>query len=331
MGSTFPRAGSAEDQGAAKWTLSAHYGKLQPRAGRLGVMHEFEIHRPVAGCLVLAAVAAAGCGASQLAAPRRPTASAVSPSAAAASSPYSLAATPAPVPSPPAAPVGQAPSSEALGAIGAAATPAAATPAATAIPSYALPSEPVQGEDVLVMPWHPVPAPPDFLQGPSELISPWQPPPSTRNPIRPVPVSITPRDPIGARWRGGTIIAPTAKGATQCLLAAQSPNGRAVGYCVRVAQGPLIVTDIHASGSCSADLFALSGSVGDPVWIAYIPKGTATHITGASLHVPAGVDLIIGASAPTEARIGRDLSCSVTWAGWASSALPLDAWLEDRF
>jgi hypothetical protein len=134
-----------------------------------------------------------------------------------------------------------------------------------------------------------------------------------------------------SRWRGGTVIPAAEKESVQCGLSAQTGGGKSVGYCARVGRGPLIVTDLHVPSTCSADLFALGGSITAPKWIAYMPKNTPTHITGASLAVDEGGDLVIGITAPSEARIGRDLACSMTWAGWGSTARPVDTIPDDPF
>ena len=187
------------------------------------------------------------------------------------------------------------------------------------------------GDDVLVMPWQAVP-PPDPAARFTELISPWQPPPVARPVTLPGMRSpLRQRDGFAARWRGGTIVPATAQGATQCALSAQSTAGKSIGYCVSVAHGPLVVTDLHVSGTCPADLFALGGSVANPTWIAFIPRSTVAHVTGASLGVVEGADLVIGTTAMSDTKIGRDLTCSLTWAGWSSQIPSLDSQLEDRF
>jgi hypothetical protein len=121
---------------------------------------------------------------------------------------------------------------------------------------------------------------------------------------------------LGA-WRGGTITPADAEGATQCTLSGYSAPGKMVGYCVRIARGPLLVTDLRGTGTCKSDLYALGGTLAKPLWVALMPAGAAVQVTGASLAVPAGADLIIGVIGRSEAAIQHDLRCSVTWSGWA--------------
>jgi len=172
--------------------------------------------------------------------------------------------------------------------------------------------------DVLVAPWPSAPKagakPP-----PTELASPWKSPPAAPPSVARPPASLPAHaaQKSVSTWRGGTVIPADAPGASSCGLSAQGVPGKAVGYCARVAHGPLLLTDLHVSGHCRADLYALAGTLAEPTWIAFVPALSHAHITGASLAVLAEGDLIVGVGAPSEAPISHDLRCSVTWAGWA--------------
>jgi hypothetical protein len=186
-------------------------------------------------------------------------------------------------------------------------------PAKQAAPSSSYPG---MGSEDLVSPW--VPKPPAAAQPAASPLPAALPGPSAHAP------SVAPSFPtlpgtLGA-WRGGTVIPADAEGATQCTLSSYAAPGRMVGYCAKIARGPLVVTELHGPGTCKADLYALGGTLSKPVWIALMPKGLPVHITGASLAVPVGGDLVVGVLGASEASIGHDLSCSVTWSGWAIEA-----------
>ena len=90
-----------------------------------------------------------------------------------------------------------------------------------------------------------------------------------------------------------------------------------MGFCVLALPGPVVVAELHAPGGCSADLFVLAGNVSELKWITYAPSGSPLNITGATLLVREDENLVIGTVAKTDAKIGHDVRCSITWAGWA--------------
>jgi hypothetical protein len=208
--------------------------------------------------------------------------------------------------------------------------------------SYAAQPAPAASSDALAAPWKPAPTPakpppPAALypgMGAEDLVSPWVPKPPASAPAAPAPTPAlaapTPPPSVGpafstlpgtlGAWRGGTVVPADAEGATQCMLSSYGAAGRTVGYCAKIAHGPLVVTDLHVTGTCKADLYVLGGTLAKPVFALLMPKGSPVHVTGASLAVPVGGDLIAGVVGASEAAIGHDVSCSVTWSGWAIEA-----------
>jgi hypothetical protein len=121
-----------------------------------------------------------------------------------------------------------------------------------------------------------------------------------------------------SRWRGGTVVPATEVLAKPCTPGSPFPvTEKTKGYCVRVIEGPLVVTELHVPGSCAGDMYAVGGSLSEPRWIGFAPAGGGLNISGAMLVVREREHLVIGVSATNDSKIGRDVRCSVTWAGWA--------------
>ena len=127
------------------------------------------------------------------------------------------------------------------------------------------------------------------------------------------------------RFDGGTIIPSLQAGAEACNMGAGLPmyeddpfNPKAAratsGGCVVVVPGPIMVTDIHAGGGCTLDLFVIGGSPSRPRWLVQIPARTPLHITGARLAAREGEVILVGAAGSGRAK--TDARCALTWAGW---------------
>lgn len=91
-----------------------------------------------------------------------------------------------------------------------------------------------------------------------------------------------------------------------------SPVGPA--SCLRVSEGPLIITDIHVSAGCPNDMFFLVGKIPKPRWFVLAPPG-GTSLHGARLLVNADESVIVGVRAGSaDQELKKDVACSVTWA-----------------
>jgi hypothetical protein len=136
----------------------------------------------------------------------------------------------------------------------------------------------------------------------------------------PMAFPVLPAEAIEAR----TVVPATDEGNRSCVMSGiMSPSGESSrGYCVRVARGPLVVTDLHSSSACPAELFALAVVPGDlsaPRWAVYGPPSSAIHLSSGALVVREGEQFVIGVMSPSERKIKRDIRCAVTWSGWRTS------------
>lgn len=101
--------------------------------------------------------------------------------------------------------------------------------------------------------------------------------------------------------RRNGVVEPSANGSRKRCNA---PLGSGSASCVKVAKGPLFVTDLKTSKACAEDLFVYSGSLdGDPSWLV---TGDAIGVRGGRLLVRDGESLIIGS---------RTSGCQVAWSG----------------
>lgn len=83
----------------------------------------------------------------------------------------------------------------------------------------------------------------------------------------------------------------------------------------RVGIGPMIVTNIYASGGCPDELFVASGQ--RPQWFVMAPASGPMNVSG-KLVVDEGEELFVGV------RSGRDgpkadVRCAVTWSGYTTT------------
>jgi hypothetical protein len=130
--------------------------------------------------------------------------------------------------------------------------------------------------------------------------------------------------PLGAT-EGRTVVPAIDEGNRACVMSGiMSPSGESSrGYCVRVARGPLVVTDLHSSSACPAELFALAVVPGDlsaPRWAVYGQPSSAINLSSGALIVREGEQFVIGVMSPSDQKIKRDIRCAVTWSGWRASS-----------
>jgi hypothetical protein len=152
-------------------------------------------------------------------------------------------------------------------------------------------------------------------------------PPETQKSIAP---KTAPVPEPAATWNdptkidGGTVTPSLQAGAETCNMGIGLPmyendpfNSKAAGatsgVCLGVVSGPITVTDIHASGGCTVDLFVIGGTPSHSRWLVQSPARTPLHITGARLAAREGEVISVGV-----AGSGRktDARCALTWAGW---------------
>ena len=91
-------------------------------------------------------------------------------------------------------------------------------------------------------------------------------------------------------------------------------SGAAVCKRVRVAVGPLVVTNVYASGQCPDEVFVLAGRMARPQWLLLAPSRAPLNVTGRFV-VDDGEELVAGTRA-SSSEMARDVTCAVTWAGY---------------
>jgi hypothetical protein len=124
-----------------------------------------------------------------------------------------------------------------------------------------------------------------------------------------------------AEVEGRTIVPATDEGNRSCVMSGiMSPSAESSrGYCVRAARGPLVVTDLHSSSACPAELFAIAVVPGDlsaPRWAVYGQPSSAINVSSGALVVHEGEQFVVGVMSSSDQKIKRDIRCAVTWSGW---------------
>jgi hypothetical protein len=145
--------------------------------------------------------------------------------------------------------------------------------------------------------------------------------PSAAASVTPLPIS---------QIEGRTVIPATDEDNRACVMSGiMSPSAESSrGYCVRVARGPLVVTDLHSSSACPAELFALSvvpGDLSTPRWAVYGQPASAMNVSAGSLVVKENEQFVIGVMSSSEQKMKRDIRCAVTWSGWRPGGSNVDA------
>jgi hypothetical protein len=131
--------------------------------------------------------------------------------------------------------------------------------------------------------------------------------------------------PVMAQIEGRTVVPATDEGNRACLLSGiMSPSAESSrGYCVRVARGPLVVTDVHSSSACPAELFAIAvvpGDLSTPRWAVYGQPSYAINVSSGALAVRENEQFVIGVMSSSDQKMKRDIRCAVTWSGWRPTA-----------
>ncbi len=117
-----------------------------------------------------------------------------------------------------------------------------------------------------------------------------------------------------ANIEGGTVVPALENGAIACQVDPLVPGlPPTPALCLNAAIGPLMVTDLHASGACASDLFVVDGPPGAPRWTLQSPAHTPLHVTGARLAARKGETVVFAVVASAKSR--PDAKCAVTWSG----------------
>jgi hypothetical protein len=147
-------------------------------------------------------------------------------------------------------------------------------------------------------------------------------PTKTREPDRAKPIAVNLTDdgpaaapaPDPADVEGGTVVPALENGAIACQVDPLVPGlPPTPALCLNAAIGPLLVTDLHASGACASDLFIVDGPPGAPRWTLQSPAHTPLHVTGARLAARKGETVVFAVAASAKSR--PDARCAVTWSG----------------
>jgi hypothetical protein len=129
-----------------------------------------------------------------------------------------------------------------------------------------------------------------------------------------------------AQVEGRTVVPAIDEGNRACVLnGIMSPSAQSSrGYCVRAVKGPIVVTDLHSSTACPAELFAISvvpGDLSTPRWAVYGPPGNAINVSGGALLVRENEQFVIGVMSGSDQKMKRDIRCAVTWSGYRAGAM----------
>jgi hypothetical protein len=160
------------------------------------------------------------------------------------------------------------------------------------------------------------------IEPPAERAAPETPAKGKSSPP-PAPVATPPM----AQIEGRTIVPATDEGNRACVLSGiMSPSAESSrGYCVRAARGPIVVTDLHSSSACPAELFAIAvvpGDLSTPRWAVYGQPSSAIHVSSGALVVRENEQFVIGVMSSSDQKMKRDIRCAVTWSGWRPLTSP---------
>jgi hypothetical protein len=85
-------------------------------------------------------------------------------------------------------------------------------------------------------------------------------------------------------------------------------------WCTPLAVGPLVVTDVHATGECPNTLALGAGPPGAPHWVLLALPKSSLDVHGAAYGVRANEGLFAVQMSTTETGVRHDVLCSLTWA-----------------
>lgn len=120
--------------------------------------------------------------------------------------------------------------------------------------------------------------------------------------------------PGGGRGVTATVVAPGNPLAYVCTPMGQTNLNLTGSACVRLAKGPLVVTDVILGATCPADVLLTSGPVDATSWVVTAAPRERLNIHGARLVVAKGEELVLAVH-PVGGPLQRDLACAVTWTG----------------
>jgi hypothetical protein len=119
-----------------------------------------------------------------------------------------------------------------------------------------------------------------------------------------------------ARTSSGGHSVTTVPDAFRCaVLIGNSFDGMpGSAWCTPLAVGPLVVTDVHATGECSNTLALGAGPPGAPHWVLLAPPKASLDVHGAAYGVRADEGLFAMQISATDTGVRHDVLCSLTWA-----------------
>jgi hypothetical protein len=121
-----------------------------------------------------------------------------------------------------------------------------------------------------------------------------------------------PADTVVDRFEGG-VVAPSIN---QGRVACGATLGQDAAFCVKVLDGPFVVTDLDAPAGCPNDLVVMAAGPQTVRWSLGVGGSAPAAVHGARLAIKTGEALFIGARAPTEAKLSADRRCAVIWNGF---------------
>ncbi len=121
------------------------------------------------------------------------------------------------------------------------------------------------------------------------------------------------QDPLPRTRTASTVVVGHPRAFACSPLAKSNVAGLASSTCVRVATGPAVVTDLHASAACGSDVFVLAGALDAPSWHLLAAPREGLHVHSAKLTLTADDELIVGLHPTTTATPAREAACAITW------------------
>jgi hypothetical protein len=126
-------------------------------------------------------------------------------------------------------------------------------------------------------------------------------------------VALAPPSDSAENLRSGVSAAGADPRAMPC---GEGPIAGDVALCkkVRLAVGPLVVTNVYASGGCPDELFVMAGTSDRPQWVLLAPSSGLMNVSGRFV-VDDGIELVAGTRSG-EGGPRADVRCMITWAGY---------------
>jgi hypothetical protein len=124
-----------------------------------------------------------------------------------------------------------------------------------------------------------------------------------------------------SRVDGGTAVFQAANAKIPCADA----TAGAAGLCVKIVDGPFILTDLRVSTGCGRDMFVTVGSGlsgAGPRWSLSSPAGAPLTVHGSRLMAQVGEVALVGALQESGKTAKTGGHCALTWSGFKPYALP---------